>query len=102
MALYTKRPVPVEAITFDELVAFGIACGARITRGLPDGLPTEFMYKDRQISLKSETATSYWIPTPKGRVAFSKGDMLVSDVAGSLLVFSATRFAQIYKPVDGE
>ena len=101
MARYCKRPVPVEAITFDELVAHGVASGAEISRGLPDGLPMAFKYLDRDITLK-ENGRDYWVPTPRGRATFSRGDMLVSDAVGSLLVFSAGDFTKVYIPIPAE
>jgi len=35
MAKFTKKPVEIEAITFDELVAYGKANGGNMVNGMP-------------------------------------------------------------------
>jgi hypothetical protein len=62
---YRKRPVVVEAITFDELVQHGIDSGA------PSGTP--FYYMGHPIT--HENANCYLIPTLEGTMKFERGDM---------------------------
>ena len=46
MSHYRKKPVVIEAITFDELVAHGLANGANVV----NGMPWSFQYKGQPVT----------------------------------------------------
>lgn len=95
---FRKRPVVIEAITFEELVAHGVR-----TRGLPghnmvDGVPWSFEYKGQPIT--HETNDCYLIPTLEGTMRFERGDMLITGVKGEIYPCKADIFAATYEPVE--
>ena len=86
---FRKKPVVIEAITFDELVAFGIANGANVYRGMP----WSFKYGGHPITHENDDC--YLIPTLEGTMRFHRGDMLITGVAGEIYpckpdIFEAT------------
>lgn len=70
---YRKKPVVIEAITFDELVEYGKANGANIV----NGMPWSFDYKGQPIT--HENYDCYLIPTANGSSKLLRGDMLCSQ-----------------------
>lgn len=89
MSRYRKKPVVVEAITFDELVAHGIASGGNIV----NGMPWSFSYAGHAITHENDDC--YLIPTLEGMMRFERGDMLITGVAGEIYpckrdIFDAT------------
>jgi hypothetical protein len=95
MAWYRKKPVMVEAITFDELVAHGIAAGARCERGMP----WSFEYKGQPITHESDDC--YLIPTLEGTMRFERGALLITGVKGEIYPCAADIFAATYDRVEG-
>ncbi len=88
-----KQPHAIEAITFDELVAHGIANGANIV----NGMPWSFKYAGRAVS--HENNDCYLITRqyePDAR--FARGDMLCTDEQGELFVLRGDIFASSYEP----
>lgn len=81
---FTKKPVEVEAITFDELVEHGL----ENTTNVINGMPLSFTYKG--IEITHENDTCYLIPTrgnikhPAGSLFFTPDDMLVTDEKGDV------------------
>ena len=89
MARYRKKPVVVDAITFDELVAYG----RKHSDNTHNGMPWSFMFKGHPIT--HETDDCYIIPTLEGDVRFERGDMIVTGVKGEIYpcrrdIFDAT------------
>ncbi len=81
MAFFRKKPIVVEAITFDELVAYGLeVCGS--TFNIVNGMPWSFDYKGHPIT--HETDTCYLIPTLEGTMHFTPDDMLITGVKGEI------------------
>lgn len=78
MKTYTKKPVTVEAITFDELVQYGRDNGENIV----DGMPWSFKYKGWPIS--HERDDCYLIPTLEGTHNMTPADMLITGVKGEI------------------
>lgn len=87
---YRKKPVVVEAITFADLVAHGIAQGAPLT----NGVPWSFDYQG--YSITHETDDCYLIPTLEGTMRFDRGDMLITGVKGEIYPCKADIFAATY------
>lgn len=89
MSLYRKKPVTVEAITFEELVAHGVCNGSNIV----NGMPWSFKYKGHPITHENDDC--YLIPTLEGTMKFNRGDMLITEVKNEIYpckrdIFDAT------------
>lgn len=95
MAFYRKKPVVVEAISFDELVQHGRDSGGNIV----DGMPWAFEYKGHPIS--HERDDCYLIPTLEGTHFMTPSDMLITGVKGEIYPCKSDIFAATYEPVDG-
>lgn len=94
MPTFRKRPVVVEAITFDELVAHGLASGGNVV----NGVPWSFDYKGKPITHENDDC--YLIPTLEGTMRFERGNMLITGVKGEIYPCEASIFAATYEPVE--
>ncbi len=90
---FKKKPTVIEAITFDELVAHGIATGVPLIRGMP----WAFDYKGHPISHENDNC--YTVPTLNGPVNFNRGEMLITGVEGEIYPCKAEIFEATYEPV---
>ena len=88
---YRKKPVVIEAITFDELVAYGKAHTANIVAGMP----WSFAYNGHPIT--HENNECYLIPTLEGTMRLERGDMLITGVKGEIYPCKADIFAATYE-----
>ena len=93
MPYYRKKPVVIEAITFDELVKHGVDSGATVH----NGMPWSFEYKG--YSITHEDGDTYLIPTLEGVMKFTRGDMLITGVQGEIYPCKADIFAATYEEV---
>jgi hypothetical protein len=93
LARYRKKPVVIEAITFDQLVEHGISCGV----SLNNGMPWSFSYGGQPVT--HENDNQYLIPTLEGIMAFNRGDMLITGVKGEIYPCRADIFEATYEPV---
>jgi hypothetical protein len=91
---YRKKPVVIEAITFDELVEHGKAQGAP----LHHGVPWSFTYAGHAITHENDDC--YLIPTLEGSLRMGRGDMLIIGVAGEIYPCKLDIFAATYEPVE--
>lgn len=91
---FRKKPVIIEAITFDELVQHGIDSGAPIF----DGMPWSFYYQGHPVTHENDDC--YLIPTLEGTMKFNRGDMLITGVKGEIYPCKPDIFAATYVPVD--
>lgn len=94
MSKFRKKPVVVEAITFDEFVQYGKDTGA----GLVNGMPWTFEYKGHPVT--HETDGCYLIPTAEGTYNFTPADMLITGVKGEIYPCKLDIFAATYEPVE--
>lgn len=94
MAKYRKKPVVIEAITFNEFVEHGRNNGANIV----NGMPWSFQYKGHAIS--HETDECYLIPTLEGTMKFTPEDMLIVGVKGEIYPCKSDIFEQTYEMVE--
>jgi hypothetical protein len=92
--LVRKKPVIVEAITFDELVAYGIAAGGNIV----NGMPWSFNFKGYPIT--HETDDCYLIPTLEGTMNMTRDDMLMTGDNGEIYPCKKDIFETTYEPVE--
>jgi hypothetical protein len=86
---FRKKPVVIEAITFDELVEYGRSHGADIV----NGMPWSFSFNGHPIT--HETDERYLIPTLEGTHNMTPKDMLIIGVQGEIYpckldIFEAT------------
>lgn len=86
---YRKKPVVVEAITFDELVRHGLGQTVRPVVGMP----WSFEYAGHQITRGTDDC--YLILTLEGVMKFTRDDMLITGIAGEIYpckrdIFDAT------------
>lgn len=96
MARYRKKPVVIEAITFDELVEHGRAQeGVNIV----NGMPWSFLYQGQPITHENDDC--YLIPTLEGTMRFERGALLITGVKGEVYPCAADIFAATYEPVEG-
>lgn len=94
---YRKKPVVVEAITFDELVAHGkLNCGMHWDG--KTGMPWSFSYAGHPITHENDEC--YLIPTMEGTMKFTPNDMLITGVKGEIYPCKRDIFASTYDPVD--
>ena len=94
MTMYRKKPVVIEAITFEELVEYGRAHGGNIV----NGMPWSFDYKGQPVTHENDDC--YLIPTLEGIMRFDRGDMLITGVKGEIYPCKADIFAATYDKVE--
>jgi len=94
MPLFRKKPVVIEAITFDELVEYGIAHGGNVV----NGMPWSFRYQGQPITHENDNC--YLIPTLEGTMNFCRGDMLITGVNGEIYPCKLDIFAKTYEPAQ--
>lgn len=92
MTQFRKKPVVVEAITFEELVAHGLTQASPVAHGMP----WSFDYKGHPITHENDDC--YLIPTLEGTMRFNRGEMLVTGVKGEIYPCKADIFAATYEP----
>lgn len=91
---YRKKPVVIEAITFEELVEYGKAHAA----SLVNGMPWSFDYQGQPITHENDQC--YLIPTLEGTMRMDIGDMLITGVKGEIYPCKPDIFAATYEPVS--
>lgn len=91
MSFYIKKPVVVEAITFNELVAYGVGIKAEMVAGMP----CRFRYKGHPITLLGPD--EYLIPTLEGEYKFTRNDMLITGVRGEIYPCKIEIFNETYE-----
>lgn len=91
MSKYVKKPVEVEAITFDELVRIGAENADEVI----DGMPVEFEYNNHVI--KQWNFGQYLIPTLEGEMLITKDDMLITGVNGEIYPCKKEIFEKTYE-----
>ena len=89
---YRKRTVVIDAITFEEFVAYGKAHGGHIV----DGMPWSFEYNGHTVTHVADTC--YLIPTLEGEMKFTPDDMLITGVNGEIYPCKKDIFEKTYEP----
>ena len=88
---YRKKAVVIEAITFDQLIQYGIENGANIV----NGMPWSFNYCGHAIS--HERDDCYLIPTLEGTHNMTPQDMLITGVKGGIYPCKIDIFRDTYE-----
>lgn len=91
---YRKKPVEIEAITFEEFVEYG----KNHTDNIVDGMPWSFEYNGYPITYESNGA--YLIPTLEGTMQFTPEDMLITGVNGEIYPCKKEIFEKTYERVE--
>jgi hypothetical protein len=94
MPKYRKKPVVIEAITFDEFVEYGRNNGGNIV----NGMPWHFKYKGHPVT--HENDERYLIPTLEGTHNFTPQDMLITGVSGEIYPCKMDIFELTYDLVE--
>jgi len=93
---FRKKPVVIEAITFDELIEHGRDCSACIV----DGMPQSWQYTGHLIT--HEKDDYYLIQTLEGVMRMGRDDMLITGVKGEIYPCKRDIFEATYEPVEDE
>lgn len=92
---FKKKPVVIEAITFDELVEYG---KSQVPPHLwVNSMPWAFSYAGHPITHENDNC--YLIPTLEGTMRFERGDMLITGVNGEIYPCKLEIFAKTYDKV---
>lgn len=94
MAQFRKKPVVIEAITFDELVEYGRSLDVRCYG--PNNMPWSFNYHGQPITHENDDC--YLIPTLEGTMEFRRGEMLITGVNGEIYPCKSDIFEKTYEP----
>lgn len=90
MAKFRRKPMVIEAITFEEFVAY--------TRLISKPPHWSFRYKGKMVTHESDTC--YQILTNKGIRNITPQDMLVTDESGEVYPLQISDFENNYEPVE--
>jgi len=94
MAKYRKKPVVIEAITFDEFVEYGRKhCG----RNIFNNMPWSFDYEGHPVTHENDEC--YIVPTLEGDYKFTPDDMLITGIKGEIYPCKKDIFEKTYEPV---
>lgn len=94
MAKYRKKPVIVDAITFDELINHGLANSNSII----NGMPWSFEYEGHPITHENDEC--YLIPTLEGIHNMTPKDMLITGVSREIYPCKIDIFELTYEKVE--
>lgn len=95
MSQFRKKPVVIEAITFDEFVELGRSTMREDQ--LVNGMPWAFSYAGHPITHENDGC--YLIPTLEGTMKFGRDDMLITGVKGEIYPCKLDIFEATYEPV---
>ncbi len=93
MGQYVKKPIVIEAITFEEFVKHGLANAENIV----DGKPWAFKYKGHAITHEDDSC--YLLPTLEGIMRFTPEDMLITGVKGEIYSCKLDIFEETYDKI---
>ena len=91
MAKFRKKAVVVDAITFEELIEYGIKSGSTVE----NGLPLSFDYNGHPITNENDHA--YVILTMEGTLLMTPDDMLMTGVKGEIYPCKKDIFVLTYE-----
>ncbi len=92
---FRKKPVVIEAITFNELVLYGIQNPDTNPPNIIRGMPWSFKYNGHPITHENDDC--YLIPTLEGTMKFQRGDMLITGVNGEIYPCKIDIFEKTYE-----
>lgn len=95
MKKYRKKPVVIEAMTFDEMIEYGKKYAEDSNQ--VDGMPWSFKINGHAVS--HEDDERYIITTLEGLHNMTPKDMLIIGVQGEIYPCKLDIFAATYEPV---
>lgn len=93
MGRYVKKPIEIEAITFEEFVEYGKQNGGNIV----NGMPWSFKYNGHYVTHENDEC--YLIPTLTGTHRFTPQDMLITGVGNEIYPCPLSVFEVTYQGV---
>jgi hypothetical protein len=93
MAKYRKKPVVIDAITFDEFIKYG----KKHSENIVDGMPWSFDYNGQPVTHENDGC--YLIPTLEGIYRFTPKDVLITGVQGEIYPCKKDIFSDTYEKV---
>jgi len=94
MAKFRKKPVVIEAMTFDEVVAHGKATSGNIVNGMP------WSFDINGHAISHENDECYIITTLEGTHHMTPADMLIIGVKGEIYPCKIDIFEATYDAAD--
>lgn len=95
MALFKKKPVVIEAITWDEFIEHGKKQLGEAN--LTESMPLSFDYSGYQVT--HEDNECYLIPTLEGEHRMTPKDMLITGIKGEIYPCKIDIFNKTYEPL---
>lgn len=89
---YRKKPITVDAITFDEFIEYGKTHECLAV----DGMPWSFEYNGHKVTYENDTC--YLIPTLEGVMKFTPNDVLITGIKGEIYPCKIDIFEKTYEP----
>lgn len=93
MTKYRKKPVVIEAFTFDEFIAFAKDHGASLVNGMP------WSFSINGFAVTHEDDRCYLVSTLEGTMRFTPADMLIIGVKGEVYPCKRDIFEATYEAV---
>lgn len=104
---FRKKPVVIEAITFQEFVDYGRRVAKSVHNGMPWSFEFEARWKDdsgrpmlSRHHVTHEDDDCYLIPTLEGTMRFNRGDMLITGVNGEIYPCKRDIFDKTYERAE--
>lgn len=91
---YRKKPIIIEAITFEEFIEYGKTHGDNII----NGMPWFFEYNGHPVTHENDEC--YIILTLEGNHNFTPNDMLITGVKGEIYPCKKDIFEATYELVE--
>jgi hypothetical protein len=94
---FRKKPVVIEAMTFEELVQYGIDNGGNVV----NGLPWSFQINKHPVTHDCQTGEDrYLISTLEGQMIMTRNDMLIIGVQGEIYPCKLDIFQATYEDAE--
>ena len=91
---YVKKPVVIEAITFNELIQYGKENGGNIVEGMP------WSFKINGYPITHCSNEKYLITTLEGDHYMTPNDMLIIGIKGEIYPCKIDIFEMTYEKVE--
>ena len=91
---FRKKPVVIEAITFQQLVEHGLNNSNNVVKGMP----WSFHYHGHLITHENDEC--YLIPTLEGTHNMTPDDMLITGIKGEIYPCKIDIFNATYEPAE--
>jgi hypothetical protein len=94
MKNYRKKPVTIQAMTFDEMVEYGKANGGNIVNGMP------WSFNINGHAVSHENDECYIISTLEGTNHMTPNDMLIIGIKGEIYPCKLDIFVATYEAIE--